>query len=112
MGLQDNVPAGTSIAIRTALRPNSYMQEDGRLLYGKLGFQAHYAQLAEASRYVAKKEGVHLVDLYSMYLARNNHTHYLRDGVHGAVHVGMEAVNMYLNIVRGQGRSGGLPMSV
>jgi len=97
-----SVPMGATIAIRTPVPPDSYLQEEGRLLYANLGYQAHYAQLAEASRFVAAKEGVQVVDLYSMYSSMNNHTMYLRDGGHGAVSVGMEVVNIYLDIVEKQ----------
>lgn len=90
---------GTAIAIRTPVPPQSVQTKNSRLLYDTLGYQAHYAQLTQASHHVGRLYNLHVVDIYTRLMLMNNQTTTLRDGVHAAWWVGMEVINTYLNII-------------
>ena len=98
--LQAEVKSGTAISIRSPVPPESVQLHNSRLLYSGLGYQAHYAQLTQACGYVADRYKLYFVDLYSRLSIMNNQTTNLRDGVHAAWWVGMDAVNTYLNIIK------------
>lgn len=80
--------------------PQSVQLNHSRLLYSDLGYQAHYAQLADACRYIADKYQLQLVDIYSRLLLMNDQMTFLRDGVHASWWVGMDVMNTYLNIIK------------
>ena len=97
--MQEVTSPNTAIALRTPVPPLTVPEKGFRLAYSHLGYQAHYAQLAQATRHVADIHGLHLVDVYSKLVLMNEQKTSLRDGVHASSWVGMDVINTYLNII-------------